>query len=70
MNKEESYSIQSEFERQLTKNPAAKAMYEAMDEAGRRKLRRQAEAARSIGEMRRIIDGFTGWQKGHPPYQL
>ena len=62
--------ISDEFHRALTENAAAQALYEAMDEKSREKLRQRAGRARSREELKEIIDSAVGWQTGHPPYQL
>lgn len=54
----------------LEKNAAARAVYLAMDDAGREKLRRQAEKIGDQRAMDDLVDSFAGWQRGHPPCQL
>ena len=62
--------IAGDFERALTENATAKAMYDAMLPDAQEKLRRRAAKAGSPEELKEVIDSLVGWQIGHPPYQL
>ncbi len=62
--------IKNDFDRALTRNPAAQAKAAAMTAEQREKLQQRAAEAKDEAELEKIVDDLVGWQRGHAPYQL
>ena len=53
----------------LAENAVAKLRFEGLSPADRAAFLRRAEGA-DLAETKELLNELTGWQEGHPPYQL
>lgn len=62
--------IRSDFTQALAENAVARAKFESLPPREREEILRRAGQRRGLQEQKALLDELTGWQIGHPPYQL